>query len=177
MKILFVCTGNLCRSPMAEGLMRHILQERGCSDVEVASVGTWAYDGNPATREAIETVRARGIDLEKHRSRPAEVDELREADVIVAMTSVHVREIASLAPDVVDKVVLVKELKEIEGAALRNDASSSDRLTSLLRGRRPESRRSLDVDDPMGLPGTAYERALREIEEGLEVLAAAVCDR
>ena len=177
MKILFVCTGNLCRSPMAEGLMRYLLQERGCSDVEVASVGTWAYHGSPATTEAIETLRKRGVDLEAHRSRPAEVAQLNDADVVVAMTSVHVREIASLAPEAINKVVLMKELKEIEPDELPDGAAPAERVGALLRGRRPKSRRSLDVDDPMGLPTAAYERALREIEEGLEVLAAAVCDR
>src|SRR3712207_2434332 len=117
MKIVFVCTGNLCRSPMAEGLLRHALQEQGCVGIEVSSVGTWAYYGRPATDEAIATLQQRGIDLSAHLSRPVELEELRAADLIVAMTSVHVRELGNLAPDLVDRIVMMKELREIRAAA------------------------------------------------------------
>lgn len=175
MKVLFVCTGNLCRSPMADGLMRHALEERGCEEVEVISAGTWAYRGSPATPEAVETVRKRGVDLSEHRSQPIELDDLHSADVIVAMTSVHVRELASLAPEIVDRIVMMKELPEIEPHPVPSDARPGERLEALLTGRRPKRRRSLDVDDPMGLPISAYERCVRELQEGVDVLAETIC--
>jgi protein-tyrosine phosphatase len=173
--IFFICTGNLCRSPMAEAMMRRALEERGCKGVNVSSAGTWAYVGNPATPDAVETARTRGADLSAHASRPIEMDELLAADVIVAMTSVHVREIAGLAPEVIDRVVLMKELREIKPLPVAENARVEERLNALLRGDRPPRRRSLDVDDPMGLPVSAYERTARELQEGIDVLAATLC--
>src|SRR5688500_15249813 len=134
MKILYVCTGNLCRSPMAHAITEHELERRGCNGIEVASVGTWAIDGRAATPEAIETVRQRGVDLSSHRSRPVHLDELRGSDVIVVMTSVHVREVAGLAPDIVDRIVLMKELAEIEIGPLPQGATREERLRRLLTG-------------------------------------------
>lgn len=168
MKIVFVCTGNICRSPMGEALLRHELARRGCDDVEVTSCGTWASAPQPATAHAVQALRGRGIDLEPHRSRALDAAELEEADLVLAMTSVHVREIEEAAPRVLPKVRLIKELVELElppGAG----------LGELLAATRPAPRRNLDVDDPMGLLPRSYERAAGEIETGVKVLAAVLC--
>ena len=166
-----VCTGNICRSPMAEAMLRHELERRGCNDVEVASAGTWAGLGNPAQPEAIEVLASRGIDFEAHRSRPVDPQEMAEADLVVAMTSVHVRELRQISHEVGTKLVLMKEIAEIEPG----EGASDSALRAFLGGKRPESRRALDLDDPMGLPVFAYERAAKEIAVGVERLAEILC--
>lgn len=173
MKVLMVCTGNLCRSPMAEGMLRHLAQQRGC-DLEVTSSGTWADWGNPATAEAVEVLRGRGIDLAGHQSRGLDPKELKKADLVVGMTSVHRREILQVAPEVEGRLVLLKELVEL---ALDGDlpGSSELRLSRLLGAPRPKWRRALDLDDPIGKPIGAYERTLAEIEMGAEVIVSALC--
>lgn len=166
-----VCTGNICRSPMAEAMLRHELERRGCHDVEVASAGTWAGPGNPATPEAVEVMRGRGIDLDRHRSRPVDPVEVAEADLVVAMTSVHVKELRDISDAVGTKLVLMKEIAEVEPG----EGASDSALAAFLSGRRPKPRRALDLDDPMGLPVFAYERAAGEIAVGIERLADILC--
>ena len=169
-----VCTGNICRSPMAEVMLRDEVARRGCSDIEVASAGTWAGFGNPAQPEAIEVMRGRKIDLAEHRSRPVDPEELAEADLVIAMTSVHARELKQLSDDVGTKMVLMKEFVEMEVEECPSTALD-DRLKTLLAGKRPPSRRALDLDDPMGLPVFAYERAATEIDTGIRRLADLLC--
>jgi protein-tyrosine-phosphatase len=158
---------------MAEGLLRAGAAQRGCP-IEVSSVGTWAYPGHIATSEAVEVLRGRGIDLSEHRSRPLEPAALVEADVVVAMTSVHLREILQMAPDVRPKLVLMKELVEMALDGELPDAAEA-RLERLLGAPRPQWRRALDLDDPIGKPIGAYERTVAEIQLGIEVLLDALC--
>ncbi len=83
-KILFVCTGNICRSPMAEGLLRKMR-----SDFSVSSAGVSSMDGWNATPEAIEVMQDHGIDISEHSARQVREEMINDADLILTMTERH----------------------------------------------------------------------------------------
>jgi protein-tyrosine-phosphatase len=87
--ILFVCTGNTCRSPLAEGIARDEVQKRGWKHVTVASAGIAARAGDRASQHAVTVAGRRGIDLGQHRSRPLTPDLVDWADLVLAMGPSH----------------------------------------------------------------------------------------
>lgn len=96
MKLLFVCTGNTCRSPLAEATARKIAIERGLTDVEAVSAGTSAYIGAPASDGALLVGMERNMDLASHRSQMLTRDLVRDADLILAMGPHHLERIEAL---------------------------------------------------------------------------------
>ena len=98
MNILFVCTGNTCRSAMAAALMDKIATERDL-DVRIESAGLSAADGDMASDNAIKAMIPYGIDLTNHRSQPVTEDLLKQCDLILTMTAAHKAVIEPLAKD------------------------------------------------------------------------------
>ena len=96
MKLLFVCTGNTCRSPLAEGIARHEIMRRGLTDVRVSSAGTSAWDGAPASDGAVLVALEHQIDLTGHRSRQLTRSLVEDADVVLAMGPQHLERIEAL---------------------------------------------------------------------------------
>ena len=96
MRILFVCTGNTCRSPLSEAIARKIAIERGLTDVESMSAGTSAHDGAPASDGALLVGMERNMDLGGHRAQTLNRDLVRQADLILAMGPHHLERIEAL---------------------------------------------------------------------------------
>src|SRR5579859_1728771 len=94
--ILFVCTGNVCRSPMAEGLFRKAVQGRG--DYQVLSAGLGAIEGQPPSSHGVQAVKELGIDISGQRSRILTSELVHRADYIFGMTHSHIDSIMMLYP-------------------------------------------------------------------------------
>lgn len=145
MNILFVCTGNSCRSPMAEVAMRCLAHRRGAQDVHVDSAGVSALDGMTMTDEAKEALEAEGFSVQPEpRSAALRAPHVEWADLIVVMTAEHRREVLRRFPDSADKV--------------RTLLSWSNKV--------PDA----DVADPVGLPFSSYRRCLKQMLPAIQAL-------
>ncbi len=110
-RVLFVCTANQCRSPMAAGLFRQQIAQLGETDRwQVSSAGTWAENQRPATLFARTAMAERDIDLNGHRSRLLDGELLRTFDVILVMTRNHQEAIRAEFPEVADKTLMISQL-------------------------------------------------------------------
>lgn len=104
--IIVVCTGNTCRSPMAEGIIKNIIANQGKTDINVSSMGLCAYDDEPASEYAIEVMDEVGIDIKSHLTRCLMKKDLLDADVIYAMTLQHRDVIIEACSEVEDKIIV-----------------------------------------------------------------------
>ncbi len=143
--VLFICTGNVCRSPMAEGLLRHMAGDR----VKVASAGLGAGHGQPPSAHAIEVLGKEGIDIADIRSQPVSAHLLQQADYIFTMTRDHFDMLLLLFPEMASKTRLLR----FEEAAKGGRA---------------------DVTDPIGGTRATYESCKSDIQRALSHVIALV---
>ena len=144
--ILFVCTGNICRSPMAEGLFRHAAAGR--NDLRVFSAGVGAIDGHPPSGHAIRALKELGIDISRQRSRMLTADLINQADYIFGMTHSHVDSINLLYPQAAEKTFLLREF--------------DDTLDPFEK----------DISDPIGGSYEIYVNCRDQIEQGIASMLA-----
>jgi RpiB/LacA/LacB family sugar-phosphate isomerase len=142
--ILFLCTGNVCRSPMAEGLFRHAAKGRG--EFRIVSAGLGAIDGDPPTHHSVMAMKEIGIDISKQRSNALTADMVRSADLILGMTHSHVDTVLLLYPSAVEKTFLLREF--------------DDTLEPYEK----------DISDPIGSPYQTYVECRDQIEQGIVTL-------
>ena len=146
--VLFVCTGNICRSPIAEGLFRRLIGNR--KDIEVLSAGVHAVRGQPPSLYAVQVCAEEGVDISDVRSQPLTSTLVARSTHIFAMTGAHLETIQTLFPHGAEKSFLLREFEEPGTTVWR------------------------DVPDPIGLGRDVYEDCARIIKNALPSVLAFV---
>ena len=143
--VLFVCTGNLCRSPLAEGYLKKRLQEKGISGIKVKSAGTIGIEGKAASEGSIKIAEDNAFDISDHRATELTHSLVYEADLIIGMEEIHRQCVIEMDPDAEDKTHLLMDFSKLAS---------------------PDS----TVYDPYGRDYDAYRLAFEQIREGIEGL-------
>lgn len=180
MRVLVVCTGNICRSPAVERLLADGL--RG-DDVEVVSAGTSAVVGAPVSAEMALLLDGVGVPSDGFAARQVTADEVRRAGLVLALTREHRRTLVQLEPAAVRRTFTLRELARVVATvdpAELPDAAPADRLAALvdLAGRRRGLARAADpadddVADPYGRGASAYRASFDQLRPAVDAIVRA----
>jgi protein-tyrosine-phosphatase len=109
--VLFVCTANICRSPLAAALFRQKVMEKGSIDEwRIESAGTWALEGQPAAEKSQHVLMEKGIEIKEHRSRLVTREMLEKFDLILTMEKNHQEALQIEFPKMAEKIYLLREM-------------------------------------------------------------------
>jgi len=146
MKLIFVCTGNICRSPLAEGYIRHLINSNHLlDDLQVDSAGICALNGHQPSLEAMEVAEENGFDIADLESKQLGKDEVQSNDIIVVMAAEHRKWIEKRYSVHTDKIQLLRSYSTNDG-------------------------KSLDVPDPIGLDINSYRGVFNIIKRSVDGL-------
>ena len=148
--VLFVCTGNSCRSIMAEGLLKRALKEFGKDNIMVSSAGVSAINGFGPTCETTEVMKREGIDVSDFKSRSLTDAMIISADLILVMAAHHMSDIIARLPEAASKTHILKQYGKRDNSYIRL---------------------GLDISDPIGKPMEVYEYTLSEVKREVNRIA------
>lgn len=140
MKIMFICTGNICRSAMAEGMMKKLTKDNNLN-LDICSCGIYAEDGDYATYNAIEASEYYDVDIKNHRATNIKNSKIKEMDLILCATESHKHSVIYMYPELKEKTYTMKEYAKI-------DKDGQD----------------MDIKDPWGYDLNIYQNCAKEIE-------------
>ena len=183
--ILFVCTGNVCRSPAAERLLRRDLDRvgggiAGLSGVDVSSAGTGALVGDPISPPMAALMEQVGADASGFAARQLTPSLVRSADLIITMTSAHRRETVTMLPAAVQRTFVLGELAHMLDGVDRGEiaeaggasGATSERIRAAMtiakRHRTPGVDPAEDIVDPYGRSNSVYSTSFAQIQAALE---------
>lgn len=148
MKIMFICTGNICRSAMAHWLFKHKIEKINIKNIEIYSSGINAFTGDTPTEEAVEVMEEYGVDLKKHKATNMIESNIREMDLILCATNIHKMQVVGRFPQLREKTFTLKEY-------VNYNEKDED---------------SINIKDPWGYNIAIYRACAGEIEKCIDLL-------